>query len=54
MPTLEHYRKCAQDCRSLARDTHDTHEREVLLRMAAQWDRLAEYKGDKEKEPEQA
>jgi hypothetical protein len=50
MPTSEHYRKSAEECRSHARDAHDTHERETLLRMAAQWDRLAEHKARKESE----
>jgi hypothetical protein len=50
MPTSEHYRKNAEECRSHARDAHDTHERETLLRMAAQWDRLAEHKARKESE----
>jgi hypothetical protein len=50
MPTSEDYRKSAEDCRSHAREAHDTHEREALLRMAAQWDRLAEHKARKESE----
>jgi hypothetical protein len=50
MPTSEHYRKNAQQCRLHAGETEDTHEREVLLRMAAQWDRLADHKGRKEAE----
>jgi hypothetical protein len=52
MPTSEHYRQSAQECRSHARGTDDTHERETLLRMAAQWDRLAEHKARKESEQE--
>jgi hypothetical protein len=50
MPTSEQYRESAGECRKHARETHDTHEREALLRMAAQWDRLAEHKGRKESE----
>jgi hypothetical protein len=50
MPTSEHYRESADECRKHALETHDTHEREALLRMAAQWDRLAEHKGRKESE----
>jgi hypothetical protein len=50
MPTAEDYRKSAQECRSHAKESHDTHERETLLRMAAQWDRLAEHKARKEAE----
>jgi hypothetical protein len=52
MPTSEHYRKSAEDCRRSAKEAHDVHERETLLRMAAQWDRLAEHKARKESEQE--
>jgi hypothetical protein len=52
MPTSEHYRKSAEDCRRNAKEAHDVHERETLLRMAAQWDRLAEHKARKESEQE--
>jgi hypothetical protein len=50
MPTADHYRQSAQECRRHADEAHDTHEREALLRMAAQWDRLAEHKARKEAE----
>jgi hypothetical protein len=50
MPTSEHYRKNAEECRALAKETHDTQDRETLLRMAAQWDKLAEHKARKEAE----
>jgi hypothetical protein len=50
MPTSEEYRKNAKECRGHAGETHDIHEREALLRMAAQLDRLAEHKGRKESE----
>ena len=50
MPTSEHYRKNADDARALARETQDTQEREALLTVASQWDRLAEYKSRKEAE----
>jgi hypothetical protein len=50
VPSSEHYRKNAEECRLHARDTSDTHERETLRRMAAQWDRLAEHKERKEAE----
>jgi len=42
MPTADHYRKSAQECRRIAGEAQDSHERETLLRMAAQWERLAE------------
>jgi hypothetical protein len=50
MPTSEHYRKSAQECRRHAKEAGDTLERETLLRMAAQWDRLADHKARKEAE----
>ena len=50
MPTSEHYRKNAEECDAHARETHDTHERKSLLRMAAQRDRLAEHKARQESE----
>jgi hypothetical protein len=46
MPTSEQYRKSADDCRRLAEEAEDPGEREILLRMAAQWERLAAYKDD--------
>jgi hypothetical protein len=50
MPTSEHYRNSARECRAHAKEANDTLERETLLRMAAQWDRLAEHKARKESE----
>jgi hypothetical protein len=50
MPSADHYRQSAQECRRHADEAHDWHEREALLRMAAQWDRLAEHKARKEAE----
>jgi hypothetical protein len=50
MPTSEHYRKTAEECRRHAKEADDIVERETLLRMAAQWDRLAEHKARKESE----
>jgi hypothetical protein len=50
MPTSDHYRKSAEDCRRHAHEARDTLERETLLRMAAQWDRLGEHKARKEAE----
>ena len=44
MPTSEHYKHSADECRRLAKDAHDDIEREALLKMATQWDRLAEHK----------
>jgi hypothetical protein len=50
MPTAEQYRKSADQCRRVAGNTEDRHGREALLRIAAQWDRLAEHKERKEAE----
>jgi hypothetical protein len=50
MPTAEQYRKTAEQCRRVAGNTEDRFEREMLLRMAAQWDRLADHKARKESE----
>jgi hypothetical protein len=50
MATSEHYRKSADDCRRHAKEAFDTLERETLLRMAAQWDRLAQHKARTESE----
>jgi hypothetical protein len=44
MPTSEDYKRSAEECRRLAQQAHDDIEREALLRMAAQWDRLAQHK----------
>ena len=48
MPNSEHYRRRAEECRALAMQAHDEHERATLLRMAEQWERLAEHKEKKE------
>ena len=44
MPTSEEYRKSAEECLRLANEAIDLKEREILLRMATQWERLADYK----------
>jgi hypothetical protein len=54
MPSADHYRYSAQECRRHAEEAKDTHEREALLRMAAQWDRLADHKTRKEAEARKA
>jgi hypothetical protein len=46
MPSSEEYRKNAEDCLRSANEADDPKEREVLLRMASQWRRLADYKAD--------
>jgi hypothetical protein len=48
------YRKNAEECRRHAQDTRDAPERETFLRMAAQWDRLAQQKARKESEEREA
>jgi hypothetical protein len=50
MPTTEQYRKSAEQCRRVAGNTTDREEREALLRIAAQWDRLADHKARKDAE----
>jgi hypothetical protein len=52
MPTSEHYKQSADECRRLAQEAIDEIERRTLLQMAAQWDRLAEYKTKIEKRQE--
>jgi hypothetical protein len=44
MPTSEHYRKLAAECRRNADEADDPDERDTLLRIAALWDELAERK----------
>jgi hypothetical protein len=44
MPTSGEYRQSADECRRLAEQAEDEHERETLLGMPQQWDRLAEHK----------
>jgi hypothetical protein len=50
MPTAEQYRATAQQCRRVAGRTEDRDERAALLRIAAQWDRLADHKARKDAE----
>jgi hypothetical protein len=44
MPTSGEYRQSADECRRLAEQAEDEHERETLLGRPQQWDRLAEHK----------
>jgi hypothetical protein len=44
MPTSEQYRQKAEECRRLAGEVQEQLERDALLRMSAQWDRLADHK----------
>jgi hypothetical protein len=44
MPTAEDYKRSADECRRLAEQVQDSIERETLLKMAEQWDRLARRK----------
>jgi len=48
VPTSKEYRDLAVETRILASQTKDEHEREVLLRVSAQWELLVEYKGARE------
>jgi hypothetical protein len=44
MPTAEDYKRSAEECRRLAEQVQDPIERETILKMAEQWDRLARRK----------
>jgi hypothetical protein len=44
MPTSDHYRRKAEECRAQAAKTTDPKERESLLRICAQWDQLSKHK----------
>jgi hypothetical protein len=44
MRTAEVYKCSADECRRLAEQVHDPIERETILKMAEQWDRLARRK----------
>jgi hypothetical protein len=44
MPTAEVYKRRAEECRRIAEQVQDSIERETILRMAEQWDRLARRK----------
>jgi hypothetical protein len=48
MPTSGEYRQSADECRRLAEDAEDQDERDTLLELAHQWDRLAEHKANLE------
>jgi hypothetical protein len=50
MRSVEHYRKRAQECRRVANQTSEREEREALLRIAVQGERLAENEACKEAE----
>jgi len=50
MTTSADYLRQAEETRLLAKRTKDLSEREALLRMAAQWERLAAHKATKEAE----
>jgi hypothetical protein len=53
MPNSEPYRRRrADEC--LAKQAHDEHERATLLRMAEQWERVAEHKGRRTRPPTEA
>jgi hypothetical protein len=46
MPTSEEYRRNAEECRRLAEQAADEAERASQIKMAAQWDQLAERMSD--------
>jgi hypothetical protein len=46
--TVNQYKRAAADARELATRASDEWERQELLRVAAQWERLAEHKACKD------
>lgn len=48
MPSSNEYLRHAEESRRLAAQSSDERERETLLRIAAQWEVLAQYKVKKE------
>lgn len=50
MPSLEQYRRFAQECLEMARSAKDEGARATLLQMAQVWFRLAEEKANGSKE----
>ena len=48
MRSAAEYQHKADECRRLAGARQDSFEREALLRIVAQWERLAQYKVEKE------
>ena len=49
--TADQYRRAAEEARQLAAKATDSCERVQLLRLAAQWQRLADYKARLESKP---
>jgi hypothetical protein len=48
LPTAETYRQRAEEAKSLAKQCQDVWEREILLRVATQWQLLAAHRDVKE------
>jgi hypothetical protein len=48
LPSVEDYIRSATAAKLLALEAADKEERDILLRIAAQWERLAQYKAKKE------
>jgi hypothetical protein len=48
LPTAETYRRRAEEAKSLAKQCRDVWEREILLRVATQWQLLAAHRDVKE------
>jgi hypothetical protein len=49
LPTVDAYRHRAEEAKSLARQSQDVWEREILLRVATQWQLLAAHREVKDK-----
>jgi hypothetical protein len=54
MPTAEEYSRRANETYILVKQTQDIWECEAVLRIAAQWERLAAYKTDRLSTPSNA
>jgi hypothetical protein len=48
--TLDEYRQAAEAAKRLAEQTTDEGERQALLRIAAEWDSLVEYREQKKRQ----
>jgi hypothetical protein len=49
--TVDEYRRATEAAKRLAAQTTDEGERQALLRIAAQWEHLAEYRERKNRQP---
>jgi hypothetical protein len=50
MHTVDEYRRAAEAAKRLARQANDEGERQALLRIAAEWEHLVEYRERKNRQ----